>query len=159
MNKPAWPDFPTGQATNRKGINMTMVDDTWTPEVHTPPGRADGPVDGPSPWEQVCTPRISVEAYAKQLADHIGSFINGVADPLDRYLLRQRWRSVYERVAAEMTFDGGVDLLDMKNAGHSPKRISELLEKAGCPLSKSGVELAIRRSLSASVEEDAEMQP
>lgn len=111
-------------------------------------------VDEPTMWEQVCTPRVSVDDCAKQLADHIGSFINTVRDPLERYMLRQRWRAVYERAATELTSDAADDLCALKNAGNSPQRISAMLTDSGCPISKSGVEQAIKKRLATRVDDD-----
>lgn len=152
---------------------MTAVMETGQDEQACPPvldpdlperdqGRQVGDeAPGPSMWEQVCTPRSSVEDAARELADHIGSFIDTVEDPLVRFEIRQRWRAVYNATADAMNAHAGADLLAAREAGMSPQRIAGTLNAGGLPLSQSAVEKAIARAREARSEASAEavMEP
>lgn len=145
---------------------MTVVDMTWAPdhappaELPTRPVRLEALALRPTVQQPLtgCVPgalpptrsrQVPPEERALALCESIVGKLGLLSDPVARYRAMAYWRGALERAAMEMTACGDTELVKLADGGLSAAKISQLLTDAKCPLSKSGVEQALKRSRAA----------
>lgn len=103
-----------------------------------------------------------VDECATELQLRVAKTFDHVDAPLDRYRLYTYWRGVLEQAAQQLTTQANYALADAQDeSGLSSQKIANLLAEVGCPMSKSGVEAAVKKARTARAEFDAgmEMEP
>ncbi len=93
--------------------------------------------------------QVSVEDRARGLCEGIVAKLGLLSSPAARYRAMAYWRAALERAAMEMTARGDAELVALADSGMSAARIAQALSERGCPLSKSGVEAALKRGRAA----------
>lgn len=101
-----------------------------------------------------------VDECATELHLRVAKTFDHVDAALDRYRLYTYWRSVFEAAATQLTAQANYALADVQDeSGLSSQKIANLLAEAGYPMSKSGVEAAIKKGRTARADDEMGMEP